>query len=158
MGMYICMQGCQIFLNTIYQNEVKRTKLPLYYQMSIKYNTWPYYIPNGYKIYQNFPFQDPPKFISIVLQFCFRLLYAEVNEHNLNHGCQMIYFQTKNTNLGKFWRALHWKILVNFMAIWYILVPFGIFYGYLIHFVLSLVHFAPFWYVVPRKIWQPWSE
>jgi hypothetical protein len=22
------------------------------------------------------------------------------------------YFQTKNTNLGKFWRVLHWKMLV----------------------------------------------
>jgi hypothetical protein len=48
-----------------------------------------------------------------------------------------------------------------FMAIWYILRPFGsicghlvylrpfgIFYGYLVYFLL-------FWYVVPRKIWQP---
>jgi hypothetical protein len=24
-------------------------------------------------------------------------------------GCQMVYFQTKNPNLGKFWRALDWK-------------------------------------------------
>jgi hypothetical protein len=31
-----------------------------------------------------------------------------------------------------------------FMVIWYILRPFGI--------------FSLFWYVVPRKIWQPWSE
>jgi hypothetical protein len=29
--------------------------------------------------------------------------------------------------------------------------PFGTFYDH-------LVHFHPFWYVVPRKIWQPWSE
>jgi hypothetical protein len=26
-------------------------------------------------------------------------------------GCQMVCFQTKNTNLGKFWRALDWNIL-----------------------------------------------
>jgi hypothetical protein len=26
---------------------------------------------------------------------------------------------------------------------------FGIFFGY-------LVYFSPFWYCVPRKIWQPW--
>jgi hypothetical protein len=24
-----------------------------------------------------------------------------------DQGCQMVYFQNKNTNLGKFWRALH---------------------------------------------------
>jgi hypothetical protein len=27
-------------------------------------------------------------------------------------GCQMVYFQTKNANLGKFWRALQWKMYV----------------------------------------------
>jgi hypothetical protein len=28
--------------------------------------------------------------------------------------------------------------------------PFGTFRGH-------LIYFSPFWYVVPRKIWQPWS-
>jgi hypothetical protein len=52
--------------------------------------------------------------------------------------------------------------LVYFMAIWYILWPFGIFYGHLVYLwpfgILChrLVHFPPFWYVVPRKIWQLW--
>jgi hypothetical protein len=32
---------------------------------------------------------------------------------------------------------------VYFIAIWYILLHFG------------LVKFPPFWYLVPRKIWQP---
>jgi hypothetical protein len=27
-------------------------------------------------------------------------------------GCQMAYYQTKNPDLGKFWRVLKWKILV----------------------------------------------
>jgi hypothetical protein len=27
-------------------------------------------------------------------------------------GCQMVYFETKNPNFGKFWRASKWKILV----------------------------------------------
>jgi hypothetical protein len=40
------------------------------------------------------------------------------------------------------------------MAIWYILWPFGIFYG---HLVYSVAYFTPFWYVVQRKIWQPLS-
>jgi hypothetical protein len=37
-------------------------------------------------------------------------------------------------------------MLVYFRAIWYILWSFGIFYGI----------FFPFWYVEPRKLWQPW--
>jgi hypothetical protein len=38
--------------------------------------------------------------------------------------------------------------LVHCTAIWFILRPFGIFYGH-------LVYFFPFWYAVLRKIWQP---
>jgi hypothetical protein len=30
----------------------------------------------------------------------------------LAQGCQMVYFQTKNPSMGKFWRALEWKSLV----------------------------------------------
>jgi peroxiredoxin family protein len=37
----------------------------------------------------------------------------------------MVYFQTKNPNLGKFFRAFEWKMLVYFMVIWSILWPFG---------------------------------
>jgi hypothetical protein len=39
----------------------------------------------------------------------------------------MIYFQTKNPNLAKLRRVLQCKILVYFVVIWYILLPFGIF-------------------------------
>jgi hypothetical protein len=41
--------------------------------------------------------------------------------------------------------------LVYFTAIGHILWPFGMFCD---HFV----YFPTFWYVVPRKIWQPWCE
>jgi hypothetical protein len=43
--------------------------------------------------------------------------------------------------------------LVYFTAIGNILLPFGIFCGH-------LVKFPPFWYFVPRKIWQPcfWAK
>jgi hypothetical protein len=41
--------------------------------------------------------------------------------------------------------------LVYFVSIRYLLSPFGIFYGY-------LVHFIPCWSVVQIKIWQPWSD
>jgi hypothetical protein len=46
-----------------------------------------------------------------------------------NQGCQMVCFQTKNPNLGKFWRALEWKVLLYFMIIWNILLPFGMMYS-----------------------------
>jgi hypothetical protein len=36
-------------------------------------------------------------------------------------GCQMVCFQTKNTNSGKFWTVLRWKMLVYFIALWHIL-------------------------------------
>jgi hypothetical protein len=39
--------------------------------------------------------------------------------------------------------------LVYFVTIWSILWSFGIFHNY-------LEYFFTFWYVVPRKIWQPW--
>jgi hypothetical protein len=37
----------------------------------------------------------------------------------------MVYFQTKNTKLDKFWRVLQWTMLVYFMTIGLILCPFG---------------------------------
>jgi hypothetical protein len=43
-------------------------------------------------------------------------------------GCQMVLFQTKNPNLGKFWRALEGNKLIYFRAIWNI-------YGYLGYFM-----------------------
>jgi hypothetical protein len=50
----------------------------------------------------------------------------------------MVYFQTKNRNLGEFWRAFQWKMCVYFMvyftSIWYILWPFGIFCSNLVYF------------------------
>jgi hypothetical protein len=57
-------------------------------------------------------------------------------------GCQMVYFQTKNPILGKFWRVLQWKMLVYFVAIWSILRPFGILYDH-------LAYFSPFPYIFP---------
>jgi hypothetical protein len=53
----ICrIQGCQIFLDTKYQNVGIYTKLPRNYQITMTYTKWPYYIPNGHKMYQHFPF------------------------------------------------------------------------------------------------------
>jgi hypothetical protein len=71
----------------------------------------------------------------------------------------MVYFQTKNPNLGKFWRGLEWKMLaytisilnICIRAIWYILWPLG-------NLVAIWYISPPFWYIVSRKIWQPWRE
>jgi hypothetical protein len=62
---------------------------------------------------------------------------------------------TKNPNLGIFWRALEWKLLVFFMAIWFILQPFGIFCSFLVCFEV-IWYIFPILDVLPRKIWQPW--
>jgi hypothetical protein len=41
----------------------------------------------------------------------------------------MEYFQTKYTNLGKFWKALEGKMLAHFMATWNILRPCNLYLG-----------------------------
>jgi hypothetical protein len=41
--------------------------------------------------------------------------------------------------------------LVNFLAFWYILWHFGI------CILWTFGTFPPFWYIEPRKIWQPWQ-
>jgi hypothetical protein len=55
-------------------------------------------------------------------------------------GCQIVYLQTKNCNLGTFWTVLQWKMLVYFMTIWSILRTFDIFFGHLVYFCRNLVH------------------
>jgi hypothetical protein len=57
-------------------------------------------------------------------------------------GCQMVCFQTKNPNLGKFLRAWQWKMLAYFIDTWSILRSFVMFYGY-------LVQFVEIWYIFP---------
>jgi hypothetical protein len=56
----------------------------------------------------------------------------------------MVYYQTKNPNLGIFWRALEWKRLVHSLAIWNILQPLGTFFGHLVIYILAI------WYILPR--------
>jgi hypothetical protein len=43
-------------------------------------------------------------------------------------GSQMVCFQTKNSNLGKFWRVLQWKMLVYLWTL-------GPFYSLLLYFI-----------------------
>jgi hypothetical protein len=54
----------------------------------------------------------------------------------------MAYFQTKNPNLGKFWRVLQRELVAYFIAFWFILWPFGIFCDHLVYFIVI-------WYIFP---------
>jgi hypothetical protein len=56
----------------------------------------------------------------------------------------MVCFQSKNPNLGKFWRALDWKKWIYFMVIGNILRRLGIFYDHLEHFVFIWYIFSCF--------------
>jgi hypothetical protein len=69
----------------------------------------------------------------------FQINLRPIADVGREQGCQMVCFQTKNPNLGKFWRALGWKIFMYFMAIWNILWRFGIFNDHLVHFFPVLV-------------------
>jgi hypothetical protein len=68
----------------------------------------------------------------------------------------MVRFQTKNPNLGKFWNAFYWKMLIYFMANWNILLRFGECYGHLVHFVsIWYIHFHVFGIVYQEKSGNP---
>jgi hypothetical protein len=82
------------------------------------------------------------------------LTFSELKPH-YNQGCQMVCFQTKIPILGKFWRALEWKKLVNFMVIWNILRSFGEFYGRMVM-LWQFGIFPSIWNIVFKTIWQPW--
>jgi hypothetical protein len=49
-----------------------------------------------------------------------------------SQGCQMVCFHSKTPNLGIFLRALEWKMLVYFLALWNVLRQFGLFCGHLV--------------------------
>jgi hypothetical protein len=84
----------------------------------------------------------------------------------------MAFIQTENTNLGKFWKVLQWKMLEYFMDIWYILRPFGfylwtfgicyghlvIIYGHLVYFVVIWSTFSRFCMLYQEKYGNPGSD
>jgi hypothetical protein len=64
-----------------------------------------------------------------------------------SQGCQMVYFQTQNPNLGKFFRAVEWNRMVHS-------IPTHLEYITTIRYILWLfgnlvkiwyMHFLPFW-------------
>jgi hypothetical protein len=106
--------------------------------MTTKYTKWPKNIPNGHEIYQHLSLQDTHKFTRLWRKNTadFALLYRPQIFTYLRIVTRvMAYFQTKIPHLGKFWMDLQWNIF------WYMLWPFGIFYGQLIEFVSN-------WYIL----------
>jgi hypothetical protein len=67
----------------------------------------------------------------------------------------MVYFQTKNPKLGKFWRVLQWKILVYFTDNRSIFLPLDIFYGRFGIFCGNLVSFPRFGKLYQEKSGNP---
>jgi hypothetical protein len=59
--------------------------------------------------------------------------------------CQMVYFQTKNYNLGTFLKVLQWKMRVGM----YFLRPFRLFLWSFGIFYSLLVHLVAIWYIFP---------
>jgi hypothetical protein len=65
----------------------------------------------------------PTKFsLTVPVYICMYIVPSMYICAMAEQGCQMVCFQTKNPNLGKFWRVLDWKKL-------------GIFYGHLEYFM-----------------------
>jgi hypothetical protein len=110
------------------------------------------------------------------LQFIIYIL-ADIRTHDLLFLSRRRYLDAERVckslqSVG--FRVVRWIVFKPKLPIWvnfigscngsccYILWPFGIFYGHLVYFVaiwcilLLFGIFFPFWYVVPRKIWQPW--
>jgi hypothetical protein len=81
---------------------------------------------------------------------------AQILSHN--QGCQMVSFQTKNPNLGKFWWALDWKMLIyiNSMANRNIFTDIcDILWPIMYYILCSYWYILPVWVSCTRKIWQP---
>jgi hypothetical protein len=73
----------------------------------------------------------------------YEVCQAEFPKMACKQSCQMVYFQTKNPNLCKFWRVLNWKLLIYFIAIWNIYRHLGYFM------TIWYAHLVFIWYIFP---------
>jgi hypothetical protein len=108
-----------------------------------------YVQPSGFKMCFFNPFALVPRYTSAA---------SGVLEPTCGQCCQMVSFQTKKNNLGKFWRALDWKMLIYFMAIWNILQTFEVFYDPLVHFVFIWHIFSGLGNIYQEKSGNPACE
>jgi hypothetical protein len=89
-------------------------------------------------------------------RLCVSQLYVAINQFHFLVGggaqtdysdyqvCQMVCFQTKNRNLGTFWRVLQWKMFVYFMDIW------SMYFTDIWYIFSHLVYLVVLWYTFPR--------
>jgi hypothetical protein len=70
--------------------------------------------------------------------------------------CQMVYFQTKNLNLGNIWKVyISMEAFGIFMAILSILRPICLLYGHLVH-MWSFGTYVVIWYICGHLV-HMWS-
>jgi hypothetical protein len=86
---------------------------------------------------------------------CLTFFVKEVEGQAMDQGCQMVCFQTKNPNLGKFCRVLQLKMSVYFMEIWSIIRSFSIIYLYSVYFVVIWYIFSRFGILFQEKSGNP---
>jgi hypothetical protein len=87
--------------------------------------------------------------------------FVFVNRKKGKQGCQMLYIfsDQKHLNLGKFSRALKWKRLVYFMAIWKIgITAIWYIYGHLVIYVVANVFSTVLVYYVKKNLANPAGE
>jgi hypothetical protein len=77
-------------------------------------------------------------------RFRLKTIKTSLREIGSSQGLPDGSFSNPKSRFGWFWRVLQWNILVYCTTISPILRLFGI--------------LSPFWSIVPRKIWQPWSQ
>jgi hypothetical protein len=81
--------------------------------------------------------------------FCTFYTHAYDPRKKLFHARQMyLYFHSKKSPLGRFWKASGWKMLVYFTALWYIFCHLEILRSFS---TFSVFGSSYIW----RKIWQP---
>jgi hypothetical protein len=96
-------------------------------------------MPNVTHIKANHFRHSPKKQSHEVVQLFVRILNCQFTS-----GLPVGFFSCQKSQIGLLCRAMEWKILVYFTAMWYILYPIGMLCGY-------LVHFCQFWHVAPKK-------
>jgi hypothetical protein len=117
-------QGCQIFLCETFENIPNVYKIYLcivhkIYKMTVR-------IPNGYKIYQRFPFQGLPKYLGLGTFGLKNIPSGNPESHvfgkllrlTLRQGCQMAYiFSNQKFQFGSTLKGLGMEICTYITAI-----------------------------------------
>jgi hypothetical protein len=100
------------------------------------------------------PIQNVVMFKSISFRYAFSVLFFGPTCFRMPYVSGLPDGFKPKSRIGYFWGlgmdnfGIFYGQLEHFTTIWYTLKPFSICCG-------RLVYFLPFWYIVPRNIWQP---